>query len=298
MSGSPHSLPFVWLDVFTDRPLEGNQLAVFTDARGLTKEQMQAIALETKLSETTFIFPREPEVEREKGVRVRIFTTDEELPFAGHPTLGTATVLRGDSGADTIWLDLEAGKIPVRFRDENGLAFGEMRQRDPEFLATHRVEDVARVTGLRTDEIDANLPIQTVSTGIPFTIVPVRSLERLQKLSFEWPKAAEYLSRSNAGFFYFIARGAVNPKTDMHVRMIFYGGEDPATGSAAGCCASWMVKYGVAKPAQKVVLEQGLECRRPSRLTVSADKDGERITDVRVGGTSVTIMRGTLEFKG
>jgi trans-2,3-dihydro-3-hydroxyanthranilate isomerase len=294
MSDSQRTLPFVWLDVFTDRPLEGNQLAVFTDARGLSKEQMQAIALETKLSETTFVIPREPEVEREKGVRVRIFTVDEELPFAGHPTLGTATVLRGTSGADTIWLDLEAGKIPVNFRDENGLPFGEMRQRDPEFLAKHKVEEVARVTGLAPSDIDSNLPIQTVSTGIPFTIVPVRSLATLQKLNFEWNRASEYIERMKSGFFYFIAPGAVNPKTDMHVRMIFYGGEDPATGSAAGCAASWMVKYGVAKPGQKVAIEQGLECRRPSRLIVSAEKVGDKITDVRVGGTAVTVIRGEL----
>jgi trans-2,3-dihydro-3-hydroxyanthranilate isomerase len=294
MSDSQRTLPFVWLDVFTDRPLEGNQLAVFTDARGLSKEQMQAIALETKLSETTFVIPREPEVEREKGVRVRIFTVDEELPFAGHPTLGTATVLRGTSGADTIWLDLEAGKIPVNFRDENGLPFGEMRQRDPEFLAKHKVEEVARLTGLAPSDIDSNLPIQTVSTGIPFTIVPVRSLATLQKLKFEWNRASEYIERMKSGFFYFIAPGAVNPKTDMHVRMIFYGGEDPATGSAAGCAASWMVKYGVAKPGQKVAIEQGLECRRPSRLIVSAVKVGDKITDVRVGGTAVTVIRGEL----
>src|ERR1051325_8038451 len=266
MSDSLRTLPFVWLDVFTDRPLEGNQLAVFTDARGLSKEQMQEIARETKLSETTFIFPREPEVEREKGVRVRIFTVDEELPFAGHPTLGTATVLRGISGADTIWLDLDAGKIPVRFHDENGLAFGEMRQRDPEFLAVHKAEDVARVTGLALSDIDPDLPIQTVSTGFGFTIVPVSSLSALQNLQFEWKKSKDYLDKHNCGFFYFIAPGAVRPNTDMHVRMIFYGGEDPATGSAAGCCAAWMVKYGVAKPAQKVALEQGLECKRPSRL--------------------------------
>jgi len=294
MSDSPRTLPFVWLDVFTDRPLEGNQLAVFTDARGLSKDQMQAIALETKLSETTFIIPREPEVEREKGVRVRIFTTDEELPFAGHPTLGTATVLRGTGGADTIWLDLDAGKIPVHFRDENGLAFGEMRQRDPEFLAVHRMEDIARMTGLAPADIDANLPIQTVSTGIPFTIVPVRSMAALQNMRFEFSRAAEYIEKTQSGFFYFIARGAVNPHTDMHVRMIFYGGEDPATGSAAGCAASWMVKYGVAKPGQKVAIEQGLECHRPSRLIVSADRDGEKITNVRVGGTAVTMIRGEL----
>lgn len=288
------TLPFVWLDVFTDRPLEGNQLAVFTDARGLSQEQMQAIARETKLSETTFIFPRDPKVELEQGVRVRIFTVDEELPFAGHPTLGTATVVRGASGADTITLDLDAGKIPVSFRDENGLAFGEMRQRDPEFLGLHRIEDVARATGLAAADIDDNLPIQTVSTGLPFTIVPVRSVAALQNLKFEWANAKEYLGQSGGRFFYFIARGAVNPNTDMHARMIFYGGEDPATGSAAGCGASWMVQYGVAKPGQKVAIEQGLECGRPSRLIVSADKVGDKVTDVRVGGTSVAVMRGEL----
>ncbi len=297
MNDRPRALAFVWMDVFTDRPLEGNQLAVFTDAHGLSKEQMQAIALETKLSETTFIIPREPEVEREKGVRVRIFTVDEELPFAGHPTLGTATVLRGNSGAETITLDLDAGKIPVRFRDENGLAFGEMRQRDPEFLTVHKLDDVARATGLPASQIDPNLPIQTVSTGLPFTIVPVRAVSAIQKLDFQWTRAKEYLDESGGSFFYFLARGAVLPKTDVHVRMIFYNGEDPATGSAAGCAASWMVKYGVAKPAQKVAIEQGLECRRPSRLVVSADKDGDRITDVRVGGTSVEVMRGELMLR-
>ena len=294
MSDHARALSFVWIDVFTDRPLEGNQLAVFTDARGLSKEQMQAIALETKLSETTFILPHDPAVEREKGVRVRIFTTDEELPFAGHPTLGTATVLRGASGAETITLDLDAGKIPVRFRDQNGLAFGEMRQRDPEFLAVHSLADVAHATGLPVSEIDPNLPIQTVSTGLPFTIVPVRTLAAVQQLDLQWARAKEYLDRSSGRFFYFLARGAVRPNTDVHVRMIFYNGEDPATGSAAGCAASWMVKYGVAKPAQKVAIEQGLECRRPSRLVVSADKDGDRITDVHVGGTAVEVMRGEM----
>jgi trans-2,3-dihydro-3-hydroxyanthranilate isomerase len=298
MKSNARALPFVWLDVFTDRPLEGNQLAVFTDANGLSKEQMQAIALETKLSETTFIFPRAPEVEREKGVRVRIFTTDEELPFAGHPTLGTATVIRGNSGAATVTLDLDAGKIPVSFRDEHGLAFGEMRQRDPEFLHQHALEEVARATSLDISDIDASLPIQTVSTGLPFTIVPVRTVAALQKVKFEWSRAAEYLERTNGRFFYMLARGAVNPQNDMHARMIFYGGEDPATGSAAGCAASWMVQHGVSKSGQKVAIEQGLECLRPSRLVVSAEKEGDRITNVRVGGTAVPIMRGTLEFQG
>ncbi len=298
MNRTHRTLPFVWLDVFTGHALEGNQLAVFTDARGLTKEQMQAIALETKLSETTFIFPREPEVEREKGVRVRIFTTDEELPFAGHPTLGTATVIRRKSGAETVTLDLDAGKIPVTFRDENGIPFGEMRQRDPEFLHKHSLEEVARATGLSASDIDANFPIQTVSTGLEFTIVPVRSVSALQNVKFEWGRAAEYLERTKGRFFYMLARGAVRPGNDIHARMIFYGGEDPATGSAAGCTASWMVQHGFAKSGEKVAIEQGVECRRPSRLVVSADKNGERVTNVRVGGNAVEVMRGELTITG
>src|SRR3954464_113352 len=137
MSDTQRTLSFIWLDVFTDRPLEGNQLAVFTDGRGLSKEQMQAIALETKLSETTFIIPRDPDVEREKGVRVRIFTVDEELPFAGHPTLGTATVLRGESGKPLVELELNVGKIRVQLEARGSEpAFGEMRQQDPRYGRT------------------------------------------------------------------------------------------------------------------------------------------------------------------
>jgi len=206
-------------------------------------------------------------------------------------------VLRGISGADVVWLDLEAGKIPVEFRDDNGMAFGEMRQRDPEFLEVHPAEEVARVFGLALADIDTNLPIQTVSTGLPFTIVPVRSVPALQNLNFQWTRAAEYLDQSGGRFFYFLARGAVNPHADRHARMIFYGGEDPATGSAAGCAASWMVQHAVAKSGQKVAIEQGLECRRPSRLVVSAEKDGERVTGVRVGGNAVIVIRGELVFE-
>ena len=110
----------VLMDVFTSQRLEGNQLAVFTDARGLSNAEMQALARETNLAETTFILPREAAVERESGIKVRIFTVQEELPFAGHPTLGTATVLRGKSGAAKVELDLKVGKIPVTFEDRPG----------------------------------------------------------------------------------------------------------------------------------------------------------------------------------
>ena len=115
---------FVQLDVFTSRPLEGNQLAVFSDARGLSDDEMQKLARETNLSETTYILPRDADVEQREGHKVRIFTVSEELPFAGHPTLGTAWYLRQHSSSDEIVLDLKVGKIAVRFAQRNGLLFG------------------------------------------------------------------------------------------------------------------------------------------------------------------------------
>src|SRR6267154_3016940 len=119
-SANSRRFPFTQFDVFSSNPLEGNPLAVFPDGRGLSGDQMQAIAREMNLSETTFVFPRDPAVERERGVRVRIFTVQEELPFAGHPTLGTAFALRGATGAAEIKLDLNLGTIPVRFEDSPG----------------------------------------------------------------------------------------------------------------------------------------------------------------------------------
>src|SRR5712692_11040131 len=169
--------PFVQLDVFSSKPLEGNALAVFPDGRGLGDEQMQALAREMNLSETTYILPRDAATEREKGVRVRIFTVQEELPFAGHPTLGTAFALRGQSGAKQIVLELNVGKVPVNFENSNGEpAFGEMTQIDPTFGIQHEREAVARATGLRPQDFDESLPIQTVSTGLPYTVAPLKSL--------------------------------------------------------------------------------------------------------------------------
>ncbi len=290
-------LQFVHIDVFTPRPLEGNQLAVFTDARGLTDAEMQALARETNFAETTFIFPRDPDSERDNGHRVRIFTVQEELPFAGHPTLGTATVLRGISGADVIWLDLNVGRVPVRFSDdEQGLAFGEMQQRDPEFGSIHNRDDVALATGLALDDIAEDIPIQTVSTGLLFTIVPVRRLAAIQQLHLDWSRAGAYLERSDGKFFYFVSRETVDPKAKLHARMIFYNGDDPATGSAAGCTAAWMVAHGVARPEESAIIEQGLEIRRPSRITVRASRQDDRVVNVRVGGNAVEVARGEFFF--
>ena len=288
-----HRLPYILIDVFTDRPLEGNQLAIFTDARGLSTNQMQALARETNLSETTFILPRELEEERQHGTRVRIFTVQEELPFAGHPTLGTAYYLHRFGGSNEIWLDLNVGKIPVHFRPatDSESSFGEMRQRDPEAGKVHSKEEVGRVTGLALEDFAPHLPIQTFSTGLAFTIVPVASLAAMQKIR-PWSRFAEYLERSDAEFFYFVTAETVDPEAKLHARMPFYNGDDPATGSAAGCCAAWMAMHGVIERGDHAIIEQGLEVHRPSRIYVRAQKSGDKVVNVHVGGYCVEVARG------
>jgi trans-2,3-dihydro-3-hydroxyanthranilate isomerase len=300
MAVSVKKLSMVQVDVFTDRALTGNALAVFLDGRGLSTEQMQALARETNLSETTFILPVDAAAEKSRGVRVRIFTVQEELPFAGHPTLGTAFVLRGQAGAlagaPEVRLDLNVGTVPVRFTQEPPQpAFGEMTQKDPEFGAIHKVEDVARLTGLSAADFDDSAPIQTVSTGVPFTIAALRSLKTLQNLRLDLNRSAEYLARSGGKFFYFVCRETVDPKARLHARMIFYNGDDPATGSAAGCCSAWMVAHGVAASDERVLIEQGLEVHRPSSIFVRATKqnnrDDNQVVNVRVGGNCVEVLR-------
>ncbi len=290
-------LSMVQVDVFTNRALTGNSLAVFLDGRGLSTEQMQALAREMNLSETTFILPGDAAAEKNRGVRVRIFTVQEELPFAGHPTLGTAFVLRGQAGAAEIRLDLNVGTVPVCFTENPPLpAFGEMTQKNPEFGAIHDVNDVARLTGLSAADFDGSAPIQTVSTGVPFTIAALRSLKTLQNLRLDLDRAAEYLAGSGGRFFYFVCRETVDPKARLHARMIFYNGEDPATGSAAGCCAAWMVAHSVAASEEQVLIEQGLEMHRPScifvRATRQKDRQDNHVVNVRVGGNCVEVLRG------
>jgi len=285
----------VQVDVFTKNRLEGNALAVITDATGLTDSEMQALSKETNLSETTFIFPRDAATEKAKGVRVRIFTVAEELPFAGHPTLGTAFVLRGASGAGEVLLDLNVGSVPVWYEDTAGQpSFGEMRQRDPEFGARHDAETIARVTGLATRDIDTSVPIESVSTGLSYTIVPIKSLAALQNLRIDLQAGSEYLQKSGGKFFYFVSRETVNPAARLHARMLFYNGEDPATGSAGGCTAAWMAAHGVAAPNERVLIEQGLEMKRPSEIFVRADREAGMVKHVRVGGHCVEVMRGEI----
>ncbi|HEY6763633.1 MAG TPA: PhzF family phenazine biosynthesis protein [Candidatus Sulfotelmatobacter sp.] len=293
MNGQARRLALSQWDVFSANPLQGNSLAVFFDGTGLSDEVMQSIAKEMNLSETTFILPRDAAIEREQGVRVRIFTVEEELPFAGHPTLGTAFALRGDTRASEVVLHLNVGKVPVHFEESSGKpAFGEMTQMDPTFGAKHDSVTVARALGLQAEDFDTSLPIQTVSTGVPFAIAPIKSLAVLSKLRIDLNRAAEYLGKSNSKFFYFVSRETVDGEARLHARMLFYNGEDPATGSAAGCTAAWMVEHGVAQPDEQVLIEQGIEMKRPSRIFVRASRRDNRVVNVRVGGNAVEVMRG------
>ena len=299
--GMSRKYEFVQLDVFTKTPLAGNPLAIFTDGRGLSDPQMQALAREMNLSETTFILPREPEVEAKEGKRVRIFAVEEELPFAGHPTLGTALYLHNTASSHEIVLDLNVGKIGVSFRSDlndksdrvAGDVFGEMLQRDPEFGPALPRDKIAGVLHGGAEQIASQWPSQIVSTGLPFAIVPIRNAKSLADLKPDLARISVLLEGTGAKFCYFISPEREDWR-EVRSRMFFYGGEDPATGSAAGCAVSWIVQHGVVKSDEQIVIHQGVEAGRPSELFVRATREGDTVTNVRVGGYAVEVLRGTV----
>jgi trans-2,3-dihydro-3-hydroxyanthranilate isomerase len=299
-------LDYFVVDVFADAPLKGNPLAVVMNTCALTTEHMQAIAREFNLSETTFVERRPAEVERIEGVRVRIFTTFEELPFAGHPTLGTASVLKANAPdaviAGTVTLALTVGPVPVRFEPREGAAaagavFAEMTQPDPKFGEEMDADEIAPLLGLSKDDLNPELTPQAVSTGNFFAIVVLRSVSALQRLKVNQAAATPWLRARGARWFYVLA-----PESDQNqsrtqryrARMQFEGGEDPATGSAAGCAISYLVARGVAPSQSRLHLRQGIEIGRPSDLFLSARKDSSRVSDVRVAGSTVPVASGQL----
>jgi trans-2,3-dihydro-3-hydroxyanthranilate isomerase len=291
-------LPYRLCDVFTATAFQGNQLAVFEDAGDLSTAEMQRLANETSLSETTFIIRRDPATERQEGVRVRIFTTREELPFAGHPTLGTACTIRSFfpeySGVDEIVLDLNVGKIPVRFpadHQRGSTPYGVMTQAKPAFGARHESAAAATALGLAVEDLLPGTRPQTVSTGLAYCVVPLHSVEVLGSLQIPQREATAYLATMGARFFYCLAR-APGESNAWRARMQFYNGEDPATGSAAGCAISYLVEHSLAKSEEQVHLRQGVEIGRASDLYVSARKTAEGIDQVRVGGSTVPVAKG------
>ncbi len=287
-------LDFYWVDVFAERELEGNQLAVFPDGSALSDEEMQKIANEMNLSETTFINGSDPE--SREAYRVRIFTKEEELPFAGHPSLGTAAVLRSLLGREEIQLSLGVGIIPVRFNSENGKIYGEMTQATPEFGMIHEPEKVASALGLSTSDLDTSIPIETVSTGNRFVIVPLKNLEILKNLRPDVARMENYLRSTDGKFFYLVSRETVEKDSTLHTRMIYYGGEDPATGSAAGPACAWLLKHGLMQSGETGCIEQGLEIKRRSKIYISGVMDADRPINIHVGGFFKILGKGEISI--
>jgi trans-2,3-dihydro-3-hydroxyanthranilate isomerase len=245
------------------------------------------------LSETTFVLPADEDAEH--GVRVRIFTTQEELPFAGHPTLGTASWLWLHhptlQGADSITLRLDVGPIRVSFSPGGVGVYATMQQNDPVFGEEYGAAEVAAVIGMSVEELLPGYAPQTVSTGNAFCIVALRSVEVLGRLAIPQREACAWLRARGVRWFYCIA-----PVGDgsWRARMQWYSGEDPATGSAAGPCIAWLVKNGLVQTDQHVVMEQGVEMLRPSRITVQASGAGEQVRSILVSGRTIPVAEGRL----
>lgn len=293
------------IDVFTDRAFGGNPLAVFTNGRGISSETMQAIAKEFNLSETTFVLP--PDDPRH-NYRVRIFTPAQELPMAGHPTVGTSFVLAREQMIDcsrdetTITLEEGVGPIPVRIEFRDGQpAYAEMSQPLPQFGPRFdERRTVAEMLSLDADDIDDALPVEVVSCGVPFLYVPLKSLDAARRAR---PRA-EVMERALAGVVppevFIFTREVERAGSTVHSRMFAPPlgiVEDPATGAASGPLGCYLVKYGVVKSdgVAAIVSEQGLEMGRPSFIKIRIEKNGDAISGVKVGGQSHYMGEGFIE---
>jgi len=288
---------FYIVDVFAETRYAGNQLAVFTDAADLSTEQMQQIAREINFSETAFILSSEP---RDGGYDVRIFTPVQELPFAGHPTLGTAFILRQEvirQAVARVTLNLKGGAIPVQFTDGDGQpGILWMRQNPPQFGEILAAEDVAPVLNLDTEGCDRRFPIQIVSTGVPFIIVPLKTLASLQRLRVNVARLLALVESLPAKMIFCFCPETRQPENQFSARMFAHAlgiPEDPATGSANGCFAAYLCHYAyLGGGSVQARVEQGDEIGRPSLLLLkAAQQDGAIAVDV--GGRVVAIAGGT-----
>ncbi len=292
---------FYQVDVFTGTPLGGNPLAVFVGAEGLDEGSMQKIAREMNLSETTFVVPSS---DREADFEVRIFTPSKELPFAGHPVIGTAHVLReiGKVSSDQkiIQLKLRIGTIPV-YVEEDGRLFMEHPQ--AEFLQiVTSVDLVAESIGLPSSAIDPRWPCQIVSTGIPALFVPIKTLVSMQQIKINSAKLLEIFTQFGTDMIYVFTTETLDSSSTLHSRLFapFIGvPEDPATGSASGAVGAYLAKHCVIEKDTlgSIKIEQGYEMKRPASIYVQVKQEGTTIKSIRVGGESVTIIQGQLKIE-
>jgi trans-2,3-dihydro-3-hydroxyanthranilate isomerase len=285
------NLTFYIVDVFAEEKYAGNQLAVVRGGAGLPDERLQKIALEINYSETTFVVSEE---ETEGGYDVRIFTPGDEVPFAGHPTLGTAYVIQHEilaSPVDRITLKLKAGEIPVTFSEVLW-----MRQLPPTFGATLDSALFARTLNLNPADLDHHHPVQEVSTGLPALIVPLRDLDALRRCKVDWERYTE-VAGTEKNLYVFCPESHDDGPGDLSARMFANDlgvPEDPATGSAAGCLAAYLLEHVyLGTDSLDVRVEQGYEIDRPSLLYLHTARDGDEMK-VDVGGKVQMVAKGEL----
>lgn len=289
------------VDVFTGQALCGNPLAVFPEASGLETGIMQKIAREMNLSETTFVFPSADE---SADYDVRIFTPGKEIPFGGHPTLGTAFVLLHcgliSPDQEILRLRMQAGIIPVKM-DTGGRQLS-FTQPPPQFSGMFKDFDkLAKSISLNSDSIDKRWPVEVVSTGFPALFTPVKNLRSLQNIQLRLDKLREILGEMNVDMLYAFTMETMDEQATLHARAFapFIGIiEDPATGSAAGALGGYLEKHKVI-PEEKqgrILIEQGFEIDRPSHLYVKVGYQEGEIKSIQVGGETCLVMQGVLNI--
>jgi trans-2,3-dihydro-3-hydroxyanthranilate isomerase len=298
---------FIQADVFTDRAYAGNPLAIIPDGSGLTAEEMQAIAREMNLSETTFVLPAE---DTSASFRLRIFTPTKELPLAGHPVVGTCFVLaqRGrvplEEGTNRIFQECGAGVLPVDIHVRNGkIVRVYMTQAHPQFLqSTTSRKLVADAVGLAEDRLlPDGLPAEVVSTALPQLIVPAQGLKDLEAIELDLVAMRKVFQTMETDCFMIFTRQTTHPNSTVHARMfapLLGVPEDPATGSASGALGAYLVRHGVLKasPTAHLIVEQGYEMGRPSTIYVEVDGTPDGPTEVRVGGQAVEVAEGVIRI--
>ncbi|MDO8281368.1 MAG: PhzF family phenazine biosynthesis protein [Thermodesulfovibrionia bacterium] len=290
--------PFYILDVFAQEKYSGNQLAVVRNAASISDAVMQKIAKEINFSETAFILSDD---KRNGAYDVRIFTPAHEIPFAGHPVLGTAYVIQQEiikECVDSLILNLKIGQITVtiNYKDNSPETLW-MRQIQPVFGEVIGAEVIAEVLGLDADDIDSRYPVQEVSTGLPFIITPLKGMKAVKKCSINKDKYLELINKTEAKAIFVFSPETYEEGNDLNARMFadYYGiPEDPATGSANGCLGGYLVKHGYFRDKQiSIRVEQGYEIGRRSLILVNAEEKGGAI-DISVGGKVIMVSRGEL----
>jgi trans-2,3-dihydro-3-hydroxyanthranilate isomerase len=285
-------LVYYIVDVFAEKKFAGNQLAVFRNAGELSSDEMQNITREINYSETTFILSDE---QSNGGFDVRIFTPKEEVPFAGHPTIGTAHIIRNEilkGRGENVVLNLKVGQIPTAF-SQDGYCW--MKQIEPIFIREHKAEVLANILGLDVSQIDERFPVEEVSTGLPFFIVPLKNIATLKKAKIDREKYFDLIKNTVAKGILVFCPETHEPQNNISVRVFvdYYGvPEDPATGSGNGCLAGYLVKHRyLGQESINLRSEQGYEIGRPSLLLLKTEPANAKI-NISVGGKSIVVAQG------